>query len=809
MANSDRGWHTQQSPLPPPPPPYEVPVDDRCSMDDSTTRPTSRQQAPQRRRSTIEQLNYAHLNDYQTIPKTAHHHHQHYHHQHHNRQQQQSGYQNHMMMMTMMSSNEQLAQSISKTDHNSSKRNNQVKTYNHTQHQNHHQDQPRLPCAHQSNRKHSLSPPPPAHRRNDNHEQFVRSLAAPKSFWAHVSVEPLAFLAIVALYIEFPSIQDLIWTKICLEVISKYPDLGEPAQSIAYQSSSFGSKNNSTINGLASGNLTMQATNQTLNQLGTNPLPADGRIQQSDNTTYLVVPHHHATNNYDDSTTAHRRQHVLCDRQNKRAFPADIKQEIIDVDSLFWLKYQILICSLSLLASPYWGGLSDRIGRLIPMNVPVFAAILCNTISLVFGLLISLSSHSLIHIEWLYLGAIIVGLSGGQTVLIMNMFSFISDNTTNEERSGRVTILESVIFLAHSLGFFLSKKITLLGLDPPNRPWLNRHFVAFSAAVALNIMCLLYSFVKLRHHKFHRFLNNFEREQQEATILGSNEQIVGRGSSPTMGVRRAGGSSGGGLSDLMVSAQMNPGERLRELTSNTPDDPDGPIARSDKSNWSFRDSMITLRYYRETYEIATKRRDSRTIILLLLLSGFISSLSLAVLMSLLFLYSKMDPFNWNTSRYSWWNSISSITRGIALVSLTVSMRFVSGWSVPDPIVAALGFLAKGAGLLTIGLAQSTNHLNMALIPLTFSEYTMPPIRSLLSKLVAREELGKIYSCLGVSQSVCFILSNIAFYVAFTIYANQYIFRLSFILVAGIEFGAVILLLIIYTAIRRQMPQLLL
>jgi hypothetical protein len=787
MAEGGRRSHQIAPPLPPPP--YEVATGTTIT----TSRFSPNADAPGRRQAASGQ-DYDQIS-HQTIPKTAHH--------------QGS-------TMSSMSG-------YSKTDHNHhhhSKR--QLDTFSGDQ------QHPRLPCAHSQpssshhpSRKRSIPFVSSSASRNNaadgGNEQFVRSLVAPRSLLDRLSVEPLAFLAIVALYLEFPAIQDLIWTKICLDIVSRHPEATTPSTTLTHPSGQqvpfnattpFNSQapfnnNHSAADGQHD---PLLASNSTHTNFDISQLPANGLIQQQSNssTSPPLATTSNTTTHHDRHGALSASQHLLCDRLNRKSVPDAIRQEIIDADSLFWLKYQILICALCLLASPYWGGLSDKIGRLVPMNVPIVAALVCNMISLVFGLLISLNSHALFHIEWLYLGAIIVGLSGGQSVLIMNVFSFLSDNTTSEERTRRVTVLESVIFVAHSLGFFLSKMIMLLGLDPPDRPWLNRHFVAFAACVLLHALCVLYSMAKLRHHTFHRFLNNFEREQQEAAIMDSSDQF---GSSSLSLSRPAGGGAGHSVAgaDLVGGPA---GERLRELTSSTPDDPDGPIARSDKSNWSFKDTMMTFSYYRETYEIATKRRDTRATILLLLLSGFISSLSLATLMSLLFIYVKMEPFNWSTSQYSWWNSLSSITRGVALVSLTLAMRFYSGWSVPDPLVAALGFLAKGVGLLTLGLAQSSAHLNWALMPFAFSEFSMPPIRSLLSKLVVREELCKIYSCLGALQSFCFILGNLAFYAAFTIYTDQQLFRFNFLVVAAIEFGAVVLSLVIYTIIRSQRPHIL-
>lgn len=615
-------------------------------------------------------------------------------------------------------------------------------------------------------------------------------------FLNQITIEPLTFLAIMALYIEFPSIQDLIYTKICLQVISNHPNITlnvlPPQNQPFNMSNQLNYHNNITKNQFYlaprmrvndnSISLTAKFQAATSDEyqpksiINAKSLPEFGRIQNNGD----------KTNNDDYNSILIDNSHSICDRLNKSATPREIRQEIASGDSLFWLKYQLLICILCALSSPYWGGMSDKIGRLIPLNVPIFMSVICNIMSLIFGLLISLNSHNLFDVEWLYLGAILVGISGGQAVIIINSFSFISDNTSTQSRSKRVVILESVIFVSHSVGYYISKHIMSLGLSRPDRPWFNRHFVAFLTCVIINLIAILYSYINLRHRKFHRFSNNFEREQQETSLPSSsinasnnNQQLRDNG-------------------DTTVIINT---DRPRELTSSNPDDIDGPIAKADKS-WSDNGAFLTFRYYKQTYDTLTRTRDSRTLILLLLLCGFISAMSLASLMSLLFIYLHSDPFNWSTSRYSYWNSITSLTRGIALICLTLTKLF-KVCDMPDPIVASLGFLSKGIGLMMIALAQTSDIIDWSILAFTLSEFSMPPIRSLLSKLVVKEEVGKLYSCLAAIQSICLLLGNVVFYLAFTSLELQELFRLCFLAVAVCQFVAVIIMLLVYTTLRHR------
>lgn len=594
-------------------------------------------------------------------------------------------------------------------------------------------------------------------------------------------LEPFVFTAILATYIEFPAIQDLIYTNICIQVLNDHTN------DIIYNQTT----NASLLSSQNNANITIASTT-----IAPIALPSNGRIQEFNvghgNTT---IAHHQVVHLSAQELLVGQNEsadyYSICGRSNKSAISKDLMGKIYDQDSLFWLKYQLLICILSAVMSPHWGGISDRIGRVIPMNIPIVASLICNLISLAFGVLLSIEEYRIWpNLNWLFACALLIGVSGGQVTLLSNTFSFLSDNTTSDARTKRVAILESIIYIGHSLGFFLSKLMMARSLvshgSGAMKIWQNRHFLAFGSCALLNFCSLMYSIFNLRHIKLHRFLNNFEREQRE---VSTSDHIVDGTPSPRLGRR---------------SNQECNGERLRELTASTPDDLDGPIVRADKSNWTICDTMITFRYYKETYLAAMKPRESRIIILQLYFACFISALSLAALMSLLYVYVRMEPFNWSTNNYSSWNSMSSLVKGTALISLTLCMRFYSGWCVPDALVAALGFLSKFTGLLTLGLAQSPLHLYYSIGCFTFSEYVMPPIRSLFSKLVAKEELGKIYSFMGSLQSICFILGNIAFYVAFSYtIARQDYFRVTFIVTSILELIAAITMLIIYNNLKRR------
>lgn len=636
----------------------------------------------------------------------------------------------------------------------------------------------------------------------DNKQRdLLSSLSSSKRFFHNITVEPVVFMAIFALFIELPTIQDLIFTKICLQnVVNQQTYLSQSA-------------NSSSIGTLTKRKATNEMDHHILVNNSTShihlPLVAAGRIKTI---SYRSVDNNSSDEHVESVPTKASEIHIdqssrlsLCEKGKKSELPSKIREQIFEDYSLFWLKYQLIICILSALSCPYWGGMSDRIGRLVPLNVPIAIAAITNLIAMIFATLISVELDQLYSVNWLYFDAILIGMTGGLAVIMISAFGFIGDTTSIEDRSGRVLILETVINVATSLGFFVTYYLLKLGLSSfLQQPWLNRHAISFSCCIVLNCICILYTFVRLRHHKFHRFLNNFEREQQESVSGETCQQVASCSSQPTRAgveITRISGKTTpvAVLGPNNINNTDNFQRRSHSSLNGYPTDTSLLHTSSDRS----LGTILTLRYYKQTYVTLTKPRQSRATILLLLLCGFISSTCLCSLISLLYIYLRSEPFNWNSSQYSSWNSKSSLSKMLALISLSLCMRFFKDCIVPDPLVGAIGFLSRGIGLLMLGLAQSASLVNWALLAFLFSDFTMPSIRSLLSKLVIQEELGKIYSCLGAILSLCFVVSNSLFYLAFTTISQQHFYRISFLVISALQFSAFAIMLTIYTNLRKS------
>ena len=104
------------------------------------------------------------------------------------------------------------------------------------------------------------------------------------------------------------------------------------------------------------------------------------------------------------------------------------------------------------------GGWSDMFGRKLPMFLPAVGGLLS---SIVYILVVSIDTMGA---EWLCLASFLSGICGGFTSVIANCFSYVSAISDTESRTLRVSVVEGMMFVAATLGPFLSKLInTKLG----------------------------------------------------------------------------------------------------------------------------------------------------------------------------------------------------------------------------------------------------------------------------------------------------------------------------------------------------------
>ena len=116
-----------------------------------------------------------------------------------------------------------------------------------------------------------------------------------------------------------------------------------------------------------------------------------------------------------------------------------------------WILYEHLAFELpSLVVSFLYGFLSDHVSRKIALILPIIGQVLCMSNYIIQSVYIDA------HIGFLLIGRVISGVFGGWISCCLASFSFISQITSPDNRTVRISIAEGCISFAIALSVFIS-----------------------------------------------------------------------------------------------------------------------------------------------------------------------------------------------------------------------------------------------------------------------------------------------------------------------------------------------------------------
>lgn len=180
-------------------------------------------------------------------------------------------------------------------------------------------------------------------------------------------------------------------------------------------------------------------------------------------------------------------------------------------------------------------------------------------------------------------------------------------------------------------------------------------------------------------------------------------------------------------------------------------------------------------------------RPTRKLIITLCVLALFNTCALSPTLTLTFALLKQPPINWDSSQYSLYNGLQHFTGGISLILLLPFLEYVMP-RISESTIGFLGFMSKGLGLLNISLAQNTLQVYLGLLLYLFSDYSMPSIRTLMSRAVTQDERGKAFAFLGAIQNVAQFACSFLFPAIFR-WAPKTLPGLPFLIASIIQFIA--------------------
>ena len=189
-----------------------------------------------------------------------------------------------------------------------------------------------------------------------------------------------------------------------------------------------------------------------------------------------------------------------------------------------------------------------------------------------------------------------------------------------------------------------------------------------------------------------------------------------------------------------------------------------------------------------------RRRQSnkRKLIFLLILNFILVTYGTVVLSTILYVFLRNRPLLWDTSKYAYYNGFKFGATGLALCSLPLVQYYCLA-NICDTSIAIIGVLSRTLGLILISFATNDYIVFSTIALFVFSEYPLPVIRSLLSKLVATDERGKIFAFLTLFYNLCQLSGGILFPIIYKYEINSGKNPgLCFQITAGLEIIAILI-----------------
>ena len=135
----------------------------------------------------------------------------------------------------------------------------------------------------------------------------------------------------------------------------------------------------------------------------------------------------------------------LCDNVDNGSFPE--QEQHVQSEASFWYLAEMYFHEVpSLMASFCYGSLSDKYGRSVALILPLAGQIISSVIYIVNAVFEHMSLAAILP------GPLISGLLGGSTSISIGAFSLLGDITSPQQRTTRMSIAESGVFISSAIG---------------------------------------------------------------------------------------------------------------------------------------------------------------------------------------------------------------------------------------------------------------------------------------------------------------------------------------------------------------------
>ncbi|XP_069985991.1 proton-coupled folate transporter isoform X2 [Penaeus vannamei] len=364
--------------------------------------------------------------------------------------------------------------------------------------------------------------------------------------------------------------------------------------------------------------------------------------------------------------------------------------------SMFGMYNGIIMAFIPLFFILFMGAWSDKYGRKVPLIIAIIGHFCWAA-----GYLIN-SWMPDWPVEYILVAALMDSLGGGNVSFLTTANAYISDVTSEETRTSRVGFANSIWFLGGPIGTLLGTYIYKYG----------GYQILFGTSVLMYAVSLVYLFFLPESH------GPFKKTKTERTEAYDTDQ----------------------------QPQTAPSKDSPEAESEKPESDGEEITA-----WKMVCDFFSYDRIVDSFRCTFKARGGmvRAFILLLILCNLLRRLGRGAYM---YLFTR-KVLHWRATDYGLWVTYKNLMS--ALGSLVAVPLLSSGLGVSDNYLAILGATASVCDYILYGLVSEDVAFLVWVAPAAaiLVNSCVIAIRSMLSKFVMGDELGKVSAVMGALDGV--------------------------------------------------------
>ncbi|XP_067131900.1 proton-coupled folate transporter-like [Centruroides vittatus] len=208
--------------------------------------------------------------------------------------------------------------------------------------------------------------------------------------------------------------------------------------------------------------------------------------------------------------------------------------------------------------------------------------------------------------------------------------------------------------------------------------------------------------------------------------------------------------------------------------------------------------FFSVKHIIEMFSMIFRQREDnkRCYIVLSLIATILVYYGLTVQIALLYLFVTSEPLQWNQELYSYFSGENFAISGTALlIGLPAAYHFCK---IKDTTAGIMGISSRMIGLIFLGLSYTKVMMFISPLFFIFSDYSVPALRSILSKLVNANETGKLFAFMASLQNISFLTGTV--FNAIYLHTPNYF---CFELVAGFQAIALCILIFLHRNLEQE------